>query len=300
MASLPWVWSPGYEADIGVHVYPTTKYRQIRDQLVDEGALDEATLRTPSPISREMLTVVHEADWVDRVLDGRVTPREEQKLELPFSPELRAAFLLCCDGTVIAARLALEDGIAVHLGGGFHHAFAGHGEGFCLFNDVAVAAGVLVAEGAVERVAVVDLDVHHGNGTADIFRDRAEVFTFSMHEEANYPLIKPPGDLDVGLAGGTDDRSYLGLLRTHLPAVMDHDPDLMIYLAGVDPFKEDQLGGLGLTRDGIRQRDRMVLTAAREADVPVVVVLAGGYAIRERDTVAMHCATVAEAVRLFE
>jgi acetoin utilization deacetylase AcuC-like enzyme len=295
VAPIPWIWSASYEVDIGVHVYPTTKYRRIRDRLVGEGTLELSNLHDPAPATRDELTAVHNPDWVDRVFEGRISLAEQLRLELPFSTALRDASILCCGGTIAAGSLALEHGIAVHLGGGFHHAFRGHGEGFCLLNDVAVAAGALRARGAVARVAVVDLDVHHGNGTAALFREDPDVFTFSMHQERNYPPVKPPGDLDVGLDDGIDDDTYLSLLRTHLPTVLDHAPDLLVYLAGVDPFQEDQLGGLALTRQGLRERDRLVFVAARDARIPVAVVLAGGYARREEDTVELHCGTVREA-----
>jgi len=293
--SIPWIWSPAYEVEIGVHVYPTSKYRRIRDRLVAEGTLREADFRAPEPPPRTLLAVAHDAAWVDRVLGGGLTPDQERLLELPFTPQLRDAVLLCCGGTLESGRLALQHGVSVHLGGGFHHAFRGHGEGFCLLNDVAVAAAALRAEGAVERVAVVDLDVHHGNGTASIFQDVPEVFTFSMHQENNYPAWKPPGDLDIPLPDGTPDAAYLALLETHLPTVLAHAPDLVIYLAGVDPYEEDQLGGLRLTAAGLRTRDRLVLETAAAAGIPVATVLAGGYARREDDTVDLHCNTIREA-----
>jgi acetoin utilization deacetylase AcuC-like enzyme len=220
------------------------------------------------------------------------------RLELPFSPELRDASFLCCGGTTLAGELAVEHGVAVHLGGGFHHAFAGHGEGFCLLNDVAVAARVLQSRGRAERVAVVDLDLHHGNGTAAIFADDPTVFTFSMHQEWNYPAVKPPGDLDVGLEDGTGDEEYLERLREHLARVLaDHGPDLVLYLAGADPYREDQLGGLALTIPGLRERDRTLLEMSREAGAAVAAVLAGGYALRTDDTIEIHTNTVREAKR---
>lgn len=186
--------------------------------------------------------------------------------------------------------------MAAHVGGGFHHAFSGHGEGFCLLNDVAVALRTLLAEGAVERAAVVDLDVHHGNGTAAIFRDDPAVFTFSMHQERNYPMPKPPGDLDVGLDDGTGDEEYLAILDERLGSIIrKHRPELVIYLAGADPYGDDQLGGLALTLEGLRRRDRMVFDACGDAGIPVAVTLAGGYAVREADTVEIHAATVHEA-----
>jgi acetoin utilization deacetylase AcuC-like enzyme len=205
-----------------------------------------------------------------------------------------------CGGTLLAGRLALEHGCAAHLGGGFHHAFASHGEGFCLLNDVAVAARVLIAGSKIERVAVVDLDVHQGNGTAAIFADDQSVFTFSMHQENNYPAEKPPSDLDLGLDDHASDEVYLDLLSEHLPKVLEgHDPDLVFYLAGADPYRDDQLGGLGLTLEGLRRRDQFVYDSLRDRDTALAVVLAGGYAFRSEETVAIHVATIEELVSRF-
>ncbi len=282
--------------DIGAHVFPTMKYRLVKERLLEEGTLEPAHLHRPRPLGIEELSLAHAPAYLERVMEGRLSPSEERLLELPFSEELRDAFLLFCGGTLTAARLALVRGVAVHLGGGFHHAFSDHGEGFCLFNDVAVAVRVLQEEGALEAVAVVDLDVHHGNGTAAIFQRDPRVFTFSMHQERNYPAIKPAGDLDVGLADGVGDEAYLSLMDEHLPRILeDHRPELVLFLAGADPFLEDQLGGLRLTIEGLRERDRRALEACRRTEVPVVVLLAGGYALRERDTVEIHCNTVREA-----
>lgn len=295
--SLPWIWTPEYEVDIGPHVFPTVKYRLVRDRLVEEGTLSPSAHHAPEPAIREELTAVHTPEYVEKVMAGRLSATEERLLEVPYSPELLRAFLLCCGGTTLTGTLALELGVAIHLGGGFHHAFADHGEGFCLLNDVAVALAALRARGSIRRAAVVDLDVHHGNGTAAILGDDPDVFTFSMHQEHNYPFPKPPGDLDVGLDDGTRDERYLELLDTHLPSILDdHRPELVIYLAGADPYRGDQLGGLRLSRDGLRKRDRMVFTSCRERDVPVAVVLAGGYAIVQDQTVEIHCTTVREAL----
>ena len=184
--------------------------------------------------------------------------------------------------------------VTCHIGGGLHHAFPNHGEGFCPFNDVAVAIRVLQAHG-LERVAVVDLDVHHGNGTAFIFESDPRVFTFSMHQQHNYPMWKPRSTLDIGLADGTRDATYLRELERALPQVMAHRPECVFYLAGADPYEDDQLGGLRLTKEGLRTRDRMVIEAVRTADVPLVMVLAGGYARRVEDTVDIHVATILEA-----
>ena len=298
MTALPVVWAPEYEVDIGPHVFPTSKYRLVRERLLEEGAVRSAQLGRPSRATREELLRVHGSGYLNRVLEGQLTRREERLLELPFSPALRAASLLCCGGTLLTGRLALEHGVAVHLGGGFHHAFADHGEGFCLLNDVAVAAAGLRAEGVVRRVAVVDLDVHHGNGTASIFQGEPAVYTFSMHQERNYPFPKPASDLDVGLEDGVADHGYLERLDRALDRVReDGRPEVALYLAGADPYREDQLGGLALSMQGLADRDQMVLERFGEAHVPVGVVLAGGYAFRLSDTVEIHCNSVRAAAR---
>lgn len=297
MANTKIVWSPEYEVDIGPHVFPIVKYRLVRDRLLDEEIVSSGDFLSPEPASDQALARVHDEAYLEKVRRGTLSQAEIFRLELPFSPELREAMILCCGGTVLAARRALEDGICVHLGGGFHHAFADHGEGFCLLNDVAVGAADAVASPEVQRVSVIDLDVHHGNGTASIFADDDRVFTFSMHQERNYPPVKPPSDLDVPLDDGTGDDEYLDLLSEHLPrAVRDHDPDLALYLAGADPYRQDRLGGLSLTLRGLARRDQAVLSACRDAGVPVVVLPAGGYAVRTDDTVSIHVRTIESAL----
>ena len=295
--ACPVVWSPRYEVDIGAHVFPTRKYRLVRDLLLERGVVAEDGFAEPDSVTEEELALVHTGEYLRKIAEDDFSWSERRMLEVPFSPELAAAMRLCCGGTLLAGRLALEHGACPHLGGGFHHAFADHGEGFCLLNDVAVAAAVLLASGEVERVAVVDLDVHHGNGTAAIFAGDGRVFTLSMHQQNNYPLEKPPSDVDVGLRDRTGDDEYVELLEEHLSAPVEgHQPDLLFYLAGADPYRLDQLGGLALTREGLRQRDRTVLEACRSAGVPVAVVLAGGYAVDTDDTVAIHAATVEETL----
>jgi acetoin utilization deacetylase AcuC-like enzyme len=290
------VWSPAYEVDIGAHVFPTEKYRRVKEELVRDGTLTPDSIRHPEPADWESVARVHSRAYLDRIKEGTLTREEERRLELPFSTALREASLLNCGGTLETGRWALGEGMAVHLGGGFHHAFADHGEGFCLLNDVAVAGAELRARQEVERVAIVDLDVHHGNGTAAIFCQEPQVFTFSMHQEANYPFLKPAGDLDVGLEDGVDDEAYLDLLERHLPTVLDgHGPQLVFYLAGADPYREDQLGGLALSMNGLRLRDRTVFRECRARGIPVATVLAGGYARRLADTVRIHGNTVREA-----
>lgn len=290
------VWSPEYEVDIGPHVFPTIKYRLVRDRLLATGSWQEEDFVRPEPATAEMLLRVHTSDYLRRIRDDALGAMERILLEVPFSQPLRRAAEVSAGGTLLTARLALRDGIAVHVGGGFHHAFADHGEGFCLLNDVAVAAMELLATREVQRIAVVDLDVHQGNGTAELFADDPRVFTFSIHQEDNYPPRKPPSDLDVGLDDGVGDAGYMTILETHLPGILErHRPELVFYLAGADPYREDQLGGLRLSQDGLARRDAYVLRRARAAGAAVAVTLAGGYAFRQADTVEIHVRTVEEA-----
>jgi acetoin utilization deacetylase AcuC-like enzyme len=295
---LPIIHHPSYEVDIGPHVFPTAKYRLIRAQLLENGTIHESDFRTPSSVTDDDVSLVHTRTYVEKIRQGRLSMMEQLLLEVPFSPELRDAMWLCAGGTTLAGRLALERGVCVHLGGGFHHAFPDHGEGFCLINDVAIAIRLLQHEGTIERVVVIDCDVHHGNGTAAIFADDSTVHTFSMHQEHNYPAWKPPSDLDLGLPDGTGDDEYLGLIEHHVPAMLEqHRPSLAYYLAGADPYEHDQLGGLALSVEGLRRRDARIMEMLSAAAVPVAVTLAGGYARRPDDTVAIHCNTVREAKR---
>lgn len=288
----PWVWHEDYVADIGPHVFPTAKYRKVRDRLLDERVLGEADLERPEPIERAALARVHDEAYLRKIEERDFSRHEELVLEVPPTESFVRASRLCADGSRRAGRRALEAGACLHVGGGFHHAFPDHGEGFCLLNDVAVAIRALQAEGRIERAAVVDADVHQGNGTAAVFADDPDVFTFSIHQQHNYPFRKPPSDVDVGLPDGVGDEEYLERLSGRLPeAVEDHRPDLVFYLAGADPYREDQLGGLGLTLEGLRRRDGAVLEACLEAGVPAAVCLAGGYAVRLEDTVEIHCGT---------
>ena len=296
---LPVVWHESYEVDIGPHVFPAAKYRLVKERLIAQGVVDPGAIVRPDPVSDDEVRLVHEASYVDRILHNALTRNEELLLEVPFSTALREASWRCAGGTRLAGKLALGSRIAVHLGGGYHHAFPDHGEGFCLINDVAIAIRVLQREGAVRRVAVVDCDVHHGNGTAAIFAQDAEVLTFSIHQENNYPSWKPASDVDVGLADGCGDGEYLAALDARVPALLErHRPELVFYLAGADPYERDQLGGLGLTLEGLRRRDAYVMEAARAAGAAVAVTLAGGYAERVTDTIDIHCNTVREAARV--
>ncbi len=293
------VWHPAYEMDIGPHVFPTAKYRLIRERLVAEGTAVDRDFVTPQPATDASVALVHTSAYLDKIRTGHFSVPELLTLEVPFSPGLRDGMWLCAGGSIATGRFALEHGIAVHLGGGFHHAFPDHGEGFCLINDVAIAVRVLARCGAIERAMVIDCDVHHGNGTAAIFANDPDVFTFSMHQERNYPAWKPPSDLDLGLEDGAGDAEYLRLVERHLPEIVErHRPDLAFYLAGADPYREDQLGGLGLTIDGLRRRDAAVFGILRDTGVPVASLPAGGYARRTGDTIEIHCNTVREARRV--
>ncbi len=294
--SLPVVWHEAYEMDIGPHVFPTQKYRLVRDRLLHEGTIAHENIRRPDPATDDEIGLVHSAGYLRKITAHDLSAQERMTLEVPLSAGLREAMWLCTGGSILTGELALDRGLAVHLGGGFHHAFSEHGEGFCLVNDVAIAIRVLTARQKIRRAAIIDLDVHHGNGTAAIFANEPEVFTFSMHQENNYPARKPPSDLDIGLADGTGDDEYLSAVEHHIPKILDsHRPDLVFYLAGADPYEHDQLGGLGLTVDGLRRRDRLVFDALTSAGVPGAVTLAGGYAVNRDDTVEIHCGTVREA-----
>lgn len=293
---LPVVFDPSYEIDIGPHVFPTLKYRLVLDRLLRDGVISERELHRPRPATDDELALVHTADYLSKIESGDFGPAELIQLEVPFSRELAAASRLCAGGSILTGELALDTGLSVHLGGGFHHAFPDHGEGFCLINDVAVAIRALQHGGRLDRAAVVDLDVHHGNGTAAIFAQDARTATFSMHERWNYPAVKPPSDLDLCLESGIEDREYLALLAEHVrPFLEGCDPELVFYLAGADPYLEDQLGGLGLTIAGLAERDAVVLGSIREAGAAAAVVLAGGYARHTDDTVTIHCGTVRAA-----
>lgn len=294
------VWSPVYEMEIGDHVFPTEKYRLVLEELLADGTIAREHVHRPGPAADEDLRRVHTPAYVEKLRDDRFSRHERWRMEIPFSPEIRRAFRTSCGGSILTGRLALRRRMAVHLGGGFHHAFPDHAEGFCLLNDVAVALRTLESEASLQRATVIDCDVHHGNGTAAIFSDDDRVHTLSLHQEGIYPVRKPPGDRDVGLPARTGDRRYLEALREVLPeALEEHEPDLAFYLAGADPYRGDQLGGLDLTREGLERRDREVLGRCRAEGVPVAMVLAGGYAHRLKDTVEIHSTSVRVAKQIY-
>jgi acetoin utilization deacetylase AcuC-like enzyme len=289
------VYHPGYDLNLGEHVFPARKYRLIHDQLLDEGFAEPIDFVEPQPAADEDILRVHEPGWVQRLKTGTLTPQEILRLEIPHSKQMVEAFWLATGGTILAGRNALGDHIGFNIGGGFHHAFPGHGEGFCAIHDVAVAIRALQHERRIERALVVDCDVHHGNGTAAIFAGDRSVLTLSMHQFNNYPSEKPPSAIDIHLRDGVSDDEYLDRLRGALKVAMSFAPNMIFYLAGADPYYEDQLGGLSLTKEGLKQRDRAAFETGLGSSVPIVVALAGGYARTTGDTVAIHCNTAKAA-----
>jgi acetoin utilization deacetylase AcuC-like enzyme len=286
------VYHEDYDLHLGAHVFPTEKFRLIRERLLSDGFAEEADFVRPERASDEDLSLVHTADWITRLRGGRLRFEEVLRLEIPYSQEMVNAFWLAAGGSTLAAQMALRDGIAYNVGGGFHHAFSGHGEGFCAIHDVAVAIRRLQKDGLIAKAMVVDCDVHHGNGTAAIFADDPSVFTLSIHQYNNYPYEKPRSDIDVDLEDEVGDEEYLArLAEAYLPAMERFRPDLLMYVAGADPYFDDQLGGLALTMEGLLNRDRLVLGTAVKERVPTAVTLAGGYARILNDTVAIQSGT---------
>ncbi len=254
----------------------------------------------PEPASMADVRLVHTEDYVSRLCAGTLKDSELRRLGLPWSESLVRRSFFAVGGTIGAAYAALEAGLGSNLAGGTHHAFPDRGEGFCVLNDIAVAIHVLRRDGLIHRPAVIDCDVHQGNGTATIFADDGDVFTFSMHGAKNYPLFKARSSLDIELADGTADESYLQTLAHHLPFVFQHDPDILFYLGGADPFVGDKLGRLALSIEGLRSRDELVLKECYQREIPVVTVMSGGYGENISDTVEIHCNTIRSGKKIFE
>jgi acetoin utilization deacetylase AcuC-like enzyme len=323
------VYSDAYYLPIGDHVFPAEKYRRVRDRLIATGVADTNDFIEPQPAADEDILLVHTSEYVQKLKTGTLSPREEMELEVPFSAELVKAFWLAAGGSMLAARQCLTDRVCVSIGGGFHHAFPDHGEGFCMIHDVAVAIRRLQRDETIRTAMTVDCDVHHGNGTAAIFAGTrtqsaplpsvsnstmsasvtrakmrgahaGEVFTISLHQHNNYPLWKPPSSIDVDLPDGTGDDDYLAWLDNALSSgLRQFEPDLLCYIAGADPYREDQLGGLDLTIEGLKKRDELVFRVAHARRIPVMVTYAGGYARNLEDTVTIHCNTVMAAKQVF-
>jgi len=283
---------PGYNLRLGDHVFPSVKFERIREELEKRGLLGPGNLMEPVQATREQVMLVHTPEWTSALMDGTIRYEQVMKLEIPYSRPMVEAFLYHTGGSIVAAEAALRDGAAFNIGGGFHHAFAGHGEGFCAIHDVAVAIRVLQRSGKIRTAMVVDTDVHQGNGTAGIFEGDDTVFTLSIHQRDNYPYFKQTSDLDIELEDDASDEDYLAALSESLnEAFARMKPDLLAYVAGSDPYREDKLGGLRLTKAGMMERDLMVLQAARARGIPVFVTLAGGYAMKFEDTVELHANT---------
>ncbi|MCX7626583.1 MAG: histone deacetylase, partial [Candidatus Sumerlaeaceae bacterium] len=285
---MKFVYSPRYEVDLGPHVFVTAKYRLIRETLLSRGLVSESDFAEPMPPSREELLSVHTAEYLDDLQNLRWTERTRYS-ELPLTREIVEAGMLAAGGSILGARIAASQvpHLCVHIGGGFHHAFADRAEGFCYVNDIAVAIRVLQRDGVFRRAMVVDCDLHQGNGTAHIFRDDASVFTLSIHQENNYPL-KQKSDCDIGLDDYVGDTEYVGALAdAMIPAMDRHKPEFLVYVAGADPYYDDQLGSLRLTKEGLKKRDELVLDEAKKRGIPTLVVMAGGYARKLEDTVAI-------------
>src|SRR6267378_3118803 len=322
------IYSDDYYLPIGAHVFPAEKYRRIRDRLLEFGVAHAEDFLVPEPASDQDILLVHTLQYVEKLKTGTLSPREEMELEIPYSPELVRAFWLAAGGSILAAQHALKDGVAISIGGGFHHAFPDHGEGFCMIHDVAVAIRRMQRDGKIRTAMTVDCDVHHGNGTAAIFggvrvpseplpsatpatldparagkprtAHARDVFTISLHQENNYPPVKPPSSIDVDLPDGIGDDDYLGWLDNALSSGLRQlAPDLLCYIAGADPYREDQLGGLALTIEGLKKRDELVFRVANARGIPVMVTFAGGYARKVEDTVTIHTNTVIAAKEIF-
>jgi acetoin utilization deacetylase AcuC-like enzyme len=325
------IYSDGYYLPIGAHVFPAEKYRRIRDRLLTSNVAGANDFLAPEAARDEDILLVHTAEYVNKLQKGTLSPREELALEVPFSRGLVNAFWLAAGGSILAARQALVDRVAVNIGGGFHHAFPDHGEGFCMIHDVAVAIRRLQEDGKIRTAMTVDCDVHQGNGTAAIFGGKrapgaplpsagtsilaphvpthnaqrknsnaGDVFTISLHQHNNYPQWKPPSSIDVDLPDAIGDDDYLAWLDNALSSGLRQcEPDLLCYVAGADPYEKDQLGGLSLTIEGLKKRDELVFRVARAKGIPVMVTLAGGYAQNVEDTVTIHSNTVIAAKEIF-
>jgi acetoin utilization deacetylase AcuC-like enzyme len=289
---------PGYQIPLPTgHPFPIAKFPLLKDRLLAEGVLAPGDILQPEPVDRATLELVHTAEYLNKLESSGLSAAEQRRLGLPWSDSLWLRSRLASGGTLLAARAALESGLSGNLAGGTHHAFADHGEGFCVLNDVAIAIAKLRAEGAIDRALIVDLDVHQGNGTAAIFENVEEVFTFSMHGERNYPVAKMRSDLDVALQDGAGDGQYLAALGHHLPTVLDAaDADIAFYLAGVDVAAGDRYGKLALSEEGIRARDHLVINSVRGRAAPLVIVLGGGYASSRARTAELHAHAFREAV----
>ena len=295
------IYSDDYRVDIGEHVFPTQKYKGVYERLIKSNPTLKDIIIQPTPASDEDVLLVHTKEYVHKLLTGTLSYEDILRLELPYSKQLVTASWLGAGGTIMAYRYAIKEGAGINLAGGFHHAFPDHGEGFCVLNDIAIGVRKVQKEELIKKVLILDCDLHHGNGTAYIFANDPDVYTFSIHQENNYPYYKPPGSLDIGLDDGAGDEEYLSKLATHVPGIVSKfKPELIVYVAGADPYEDDQLGGLNLTKEGLNKRDKFVFDLAKSNHIPVASLLAGGYANDVNDTTEIHYNMVMEALRLYE
>lgn len=290
------VYHDRYDLHLGAHVFPSQKFRLVHDQLLKDGLAASEDFLAPKPASDDDVLRVHSQEYVYKLKAGTLSREEILRLEIPYSKELMEACWLAAGGSILTGKRALEDGWAANIGGGFHHAYPEHGEGFCVIHDVAVAIRRLQFDGAIKTAMVVDTDVHQGNGTAAIFGGDGDVFTLSIHQEHNYPFPKPPSTMDINLPDGIGDDDYLAILESHLHrAFLEFSPQILFYIAGADPYREDQLGGLSMTMGGLARRDALVCDYAWRHQVPLGITLAGGYARRVADTIQIHINTILAA-----
>jgi acetoin utilization deacetylase AcuC-like enzyme len=290
------VYHDSYDLNLGVHVFPSQKYRLVHDALLAEGFADASDFLIPEPARDEDVLLVHSKEYVHKLKTGTLSYAEQLRMEIPYSLELIEACWLAAGGSILAARRALADGWAANIGGGFHHAYPDHGEGFCVLHDVAIAIRRMQFDRAIETAMVIDTDVHHGNGTAAIFGGDSTVFTVSIHQENNYPYPKPPSSLDINLQDGVGDDDYLAILDKNLHQAFEQfQPGLIFYVGGADLYREDQLGGLALSLEGLKRRDSLVFDYARRQRIPLAITLAGGYARQVADTVRIHVETILAA-----
>ncbi len=287
------VYSNQYDLNLGNHVFPSIKYRLIKEKLLRDRIVDAQDIVEPRAASEDDIALVHSRDYIRKLQAGKLSYLEILRLEIPYSPELVRAVWMAAGGSILAGRLALEDGTAANIGGGFHHAYPDHGEGFCVLNDFAIGIRRLQKDKLIELAMTVDCDVHHGNGTAAIFAGDPSVYTLSIHQVNNYPYPKPPSTLDINLRDGVEDEEYCDELGKGIDeALSNFKPDLIYYVAGADPYQDDQLGGLKLSIEGLERRDRVVFEKARARNIPVAVTLAGGYSRQVEDTIEIHTNTI--------
>ncbi len=295
------IYSDNYEVDLGMHVFPTRKYKCILNNLLEKGIISREDIIEPPMPSREDLLRVHTEDYIRKLEEFTLSIEEIMVMEVPYSLELKVASWKAVGGTIAATELALQEGLGVHIGGGFHHSFPDHGEGFCVLNDVAVAIKVGLDKNWFTRPCIVDLDLHQGNGNAFIFRTDERVFTFSMHQYNNYPMIKPPSRIDINLPDGVKDEEYNSILIEQLDNIYKrHKPDIIYYIAGADPYENDLLGGLCLTKRGLEERDKIVIKKAYDNGTKLIILLGGGYASDFKDTVDIHIKTIEVAWKTWQ